>query len=83
MESIDWSVGEPGPEDVAPTAMDADIEVPPPRSDVLAWLTLDEIDVGRIFNQRAAVMKSVPHCLKGPFRMAAPRINTNRSEGGN
>ena len=71
-ESIDWSVGEPGPEDVAPTVMDADIEVPPPRPDVLreAWLTLDEIDVGRIFNQRAAVMKSVPHCLKGPFRTA-------------
>ena len=57
---------------VAPTVMDADIEVPPPRPDVLreAWLTLDEIDVCRIFNQRAAVMKSVPHCLKGPFRTA-------------
>ena len=52
--------------------LDADIEVPPPRPDVLRepWLTLDEIDVGRIFNQRAAVMKSVPHCLKGPFQTA-------------
>ena len=32
------------------------------------WLTLDEIDVGRIFNQRVAVMKS--DCWKGPFRTA-------------
>ena len=90
-ESIDWSVGEPGPKDVAPTVMDADIEVfAPPRPDVLqeAWLMLDEVDVGRIFNQRAAVMKSFPHCLKGPFRTALKLafeqiLETERSEGGN
>ena len=70
--------------------MDADMEVfPRPRPDVLreARLMLDEVDVGRIFNQRAAVIKSVPHCLKGPFRTALElvfeqifeRINNDRS----
>ena len=32
------------------------------------WSQLDEVDPAVVFRQRAAVMKSVPHVLRGPFR---------------
>ena len=31
---------------------------------------IDDWDLSQIFRRRANVMKSVPHCLKGPFRNA-------------
>ena len=34
----------------------------------MALVMLDEVDPAVVFRQRAAVMKSVPHFLRGPFR---------------
>ena len=35
-----------------------------------AFRSMDEVDLGVIFRRRGVVMKSVPQCLKGPFRNA-------------
>ena len=35
-----------------------------------AFRSLDEVDVCQIFRRRATVMKSVPWCIRGPFRSA-------------
>ena len=59
------------------------IEEPPSEEDILdvdvrvvqlvlreAFRSLDEVDVCQIFRCRATVMKSVPKCIRGPFRSA-------------
>ena len=59
------------------------IEEPPSEEDILdvdvrvvqlvlreAFRLLDEVDVCQIFRRRATVMKSVPRCIRGPFRSA-------------
>ena len=40
----------------------------PPIRAALAWL--DEVDLEAGFQRRAAVMKTVPHFLRGPYRSA-------------
>ena len=49
-----------------------DIDVQPPRPTVLrgAFLFVDEWNLTNKLKKRASVMKSGPHCLKGPFRNA-------------
>ena len=51
---------------------DEEIDVQPPRPAVLrgAFLLVDEWNLTDKLKKRASVMKSVPHCLKGPFRNA-------------
>ena len=66
--SVD-SVG--GPEEVAPnTPTEPELVAGLPRNVTLrmALLTLDEVDPAVVFRQRAAVMRSVLHFLRSPFR---------------
>ena len=62
-----------GPEEFAPdTPAEPELVAGLPRNVTLrmALVTLDEVDPAVVFRQRAAVMKSVPHFLRGPFRNA-------------
>ena len=57
-----------GPEEVAPdTPGEPELVAGLPRNVTLrmALVTLDEVDPSVVFRQRAAVMKSVPHFLRG------------------
>ena len=62
-----------GPEEVAPdTPAEPELVAGLPRNVTLrmALVTLDEVDPSVVFRQRAAVMQSVHHFLRGPFRNA-------------
>ena len=54
------------------TPIEQEVRVGLPRNVTLrmALVTLDEVDPNTHFRQRAAVMKSVPQFLRGPFRNA-------------
>ena len=66
-------VSEAGPQDpVAETSEEPEVVANLSRNVVLrmALVTLDEVDPCAVFRQRAVVMKSVPHIVRGPFRNA-------------
>ena len=66
-ESFESVAGTPDP--VAETPEEPEVVANLPRNVVLrmALVTLDEIDLCAVFRQTAAVMKSVPHVVRGPF----------------
>ena len=70
--------------EVAPdTPAEPEFVVGVPRNVTLrmALVTLDEVDPAVVFRQRAAVMKSVPHFLRGPFRNALKLVLEEASWG--
>ena len=65
-------MSEPGSGEAEAEEPDEDIDVQRPRPAVLrgAFLLVHEWNLTDKLKKRASVMKSVPHCLKGPFRNA-------------
>ena len=60
------------PEDAADTPIEPEVTLGLPRNVILrmALVTLDDVDPHVHFRQRASVMKTVPHFLRGSFRNA-------------
>ena len=65
-------VSEAGPLDPVAETPEPEVVANLSRDIVLrmALVTLDEVDPCAVFRQRAAVMKSIPHIVRGPFRNA-------------
>ena len=70
-ESVEWSVQDDREVDIS-SEEEVEIVVARPRGPDLreAFSTLDDVNVIPIFHQRAAVTKTVPRFLRGPFRNA-------------
>ena len=69
-ESMEWSLQ--GDSEDTVSLPEVVVDVLPPLLPQLraAFASMDQVDVVAIFRQRAAVMKSVPRFLHGPFRNA-------------
>ena len=67
-ESVEWSLHRDSEDTVSILEVVADVLPPLLPQLRAAFALMDHVDVGAIFRQCAAVMKSLPRFFHGPFR---------------